>query len=387
MQAYYERHLNSQGPSDLTLQLTFVITICNILINLMAPLGQILVNRFKTRLTLFISVIICSAGLVLAGFSTKVLHLYLTQGVVYGIGCSIMFYIALTVVPKWFSERKGLALGVLSSGISIGGLAMPLIMEPLNSRLGAAWCFRILGFICFGLGMISCLLLSEKNVVKTNDDEKKHGENDVEKFSFKKIFNFGSVLKNPRFLLWVASEIFMETAFNVPIVFIPSYATYIGLTSSEGAVILSVCSGMNAVGRLCAGFAADFLGHVNVILIYTVIAGLSSLLVWMYATSFGMLMAFAVIFGFFGGAFITLTPTITLLVTGSEGFECGVSAFLVLSTVAQFGPNLASAVELTVHDTKPFDTYKYFTGVSYLLGASLLLIFKFSLNRNPLTKI
>lgn len=84
--------------------------------------------------------------------------MYLTHGVIYGIGSSILFYvriyfvtcdiaitkknffqIALSVVPLWFVKNRGIALGIISSGISIGGLVMPLIMEPLNTKLGAAW--------------------------------------------------------------------------------------------------------------------------------------------------------------------------------------------------------------------------------------------------------
>lgn len=52
---------------------------------------------------------------------------------------------------------------------------------------------------------------------------------------------------------------------------------------------------------------ADYVGHVNVVIIYTIISGLSCLLLWVYANTFGTLMAFAVVFGFFGGAFITLS--------------------------------------------------------------------------------
>lgn len=39
----------------------------------------------------------------------------------------------------WFVKNRGIALGIISSGISIGGLVMPLIMEPLNTMLGAGW--------------------------------------------------------------------------------------------------------------------------------------------------------------------------------------------------------------------------------------------------------
>lgn len=52
---------------------------------------------------------------------------------------------------------------------------------------------------------------------------------------------------------------------------------------------------------------ADYVGHVNIVIVYTIISGISCLLLWVYANTFGTLMAFATVFGFFGGAFITLS--------------------------------------------------------------------------------
>lgn len=58
---------------------------------------------------------------------------------------------------------------------------------------------------------------------------------------------------------------------------------------------------------LCFRFLADYVGHVNIIIIYSIISGLANLVIWSYANTFGTLMAFSIIFGFFGGAFITLS--------------------------------------------------------------------------------
>lgn len=70
-----------------------------------------------------------------------------------------------------------------------------------------------------------------------------------------------------------------------------------------------------------------------------------------------------------------------------EKFESGLSVFLVLTVISMFGPNLAGAIEGISGESHPFDSYKYFTGACYLAGAFLLLIFKFTLNRNPFIKI
>jgi hypothetical protein len=54
-------------------------------------------------------------------------------------------------------------------------------------------------------------------------------------------------------------------------------------------------------------FFADYLGHVNIIILYSIISGLANLVLWSYAKTFGSVIAFSIVFGFFGGAFITLS--------------------------------------------------------------------------------
>lgn len=83
----------------------------------------------------------------------------------------------------------------------------------------------------------------------------------------------------------------------------------------------------------------------------------------------------------------TKAPTITLLTTGYEKFDSGLSVFLVITVISMFGPNLAGAIEGSLGSNHPFDSYKYFTGGCYLAGAVLLIIFKLALNRNPFVKI
>jgi hypothetical protein len=74
MQDYYEQHLPNGKTHSVSFQLAFTGTIANVLINILGPASQMFVNYVSPRKALFISVILCSAGLVLAGFSTEVLN-------------------------------------------------------------------------------------------------------------------------------------------------------------------------------------------------------------------------------------------------------------------------------------------------------------------------
>ncbi|KAG0736776.1 hypothetical protein G6F57_004387 [Rhizopus arrhizus] len=343
----------SCDPTHLSLQLSFAQTIYNILINVLGPLSQLILSTLGPRNTLLVSVVISSLGLLLASFSTEVWHLYLTHGVVYGTGVSIMFYIALSIVPQYFSKHRGIALGLTSSGISIGGLVFPFIMDPLNSRFGANWCYRIMSLVCLVIGLLACCLLGIKKDANSNHT--------IKMPPLKETFDF-SVAKDWRYLLWCITDILLEAGYNTPAYFLPSYATHLGLSSYQGALILSVGSGLNAIGRTLSGLLADYIGHVNVVILYCTLSGLSCLLVWTFATNFETLLAFSIIYGFFGGAFITLTPAIIMLVTGYEKFETGISVFLVITVVSMFGPNLAGTIESSVKGIGPFESYKYFTG-------------------------
>jgi len=60
-----------------------------------------------------------AAGLIAASFATEVNHLIPTQGVVYAIGGSIVYFPTLLFIDEWFIQRKGLAYGVMWASYSI----------------------------------------------------------------------------------------------------------------------------------------------------------------------------------------------------------------------------------------------------------------------------
>lgn len=109
MQDYYEQHNFPKA----TVQLSFVGTIANICLNSLGPMAQLMLALLHIRVVLFIAVILCVLGLECASWGTEVKYiiekafhvvdfdsllqiwiLYITQGVLYGAGASIMFYVS-----------------------------------------------------------------------------------------------------------------------------------------------------------------------------------------------------------------------------------------------------------------------------------------------------
>lgn len=70
-----------------------------------------------------------TASLVGASCATAVNHLVWTQGLLYGVGGSLLYNPFIFYLDEWFVKRKGLAYGVAWAGTSFGGSIIPFLME------------------------------------------------------------------------------------------------------------------------------------------------------------------------------------------------------------------------------------------------------------------
>lgn len=132
-------------------------------------------------------------------------------------------------------------------------------------------------------------------------------------------------------------------------------------------------------------YMADYVGKLNTHIIFTLITALSNLLIWTFAFSYTSLMGYAIVFGFACGSYSTLMSPISAEILGMEKFPSGMSFLIMSNAIPVFGSNIASAIQSSV--ATPFLTYKMFTGVSFLVGAIILMILRFRLTKRLFVKI
>lgn len=73
----------------------------------------------------------------------QVWQLILLQGVGVGIGGGILYMPVIKLLPEWFSERRGLAGGIIFSGTGVGGFVFPFMLNTLLEKVGLRWTLRI----------------------------------------------------------------------------------------------------------------------------------------------------------------------------------------------------------------------------------------------------
>jgi len=101
----------------------------------MGPFAAAFMNRFGVRRMMLISLSIVIGGLLLSLGMTQLWQLVLLWGVVIGVGTGLTaMVLGATVATRWFSERRGLVMGLLSASTATGQLAfLPLLASMTGS--------------------------------------------------------------------------------------------------------------------------------------------------------------------------------------------------------------------------------------------------------------
>ncbi|KAG0164234.1 hypothetical protein DFQ30_010249 [Apophysomyces sp. BC1015] len=280
----------------------------------------------------------------------------------------------LAVTPQYFTRRRGLALGLVSSGAGIGGLIVPFIMSPINNSLGPAWSYRVMGFVCLVCDLVAVALVKEIKPVP----KKRMKLTDIVKFD---------VLKNMNFVLFCIGSDLALLGYFVPFFYLPCKSERNGMSFTQGTALIAVAATANSIGRIGAGIVGDRIGRINTNIILTILAGLSSFLIWSFAFTFGVMMAFSVVFGLFCGSYYALLSPIVATILGMEKFPSGLSLILITNVFSVFGPSISGGIEARTAAVQPYLAYKMFTGAAYLVGAIFLILLKFRMNKNPFAKI
>ena len=108
------------GASLPELQITFSILI--VVQTFLSPWQGVLIDRFGPRLLLSIGVLVTGLSWILAAQASSLTTLYLTYGLLGGVGTSIVYVGVIGHMVQWFPDKRGLATGLVAAGYGVGAL-------------------------------------------------------------------------------------------------------------------------------------------------------------------------------------------------------------------------------------------------------------------------
>lgn len=126
-----------------------------------SPLATICVRKYGTRATLSIGILLETLGLLCASWATQIWHLFLTQGLAFGLGMGFLFVASVSIVPQWFSKHRSFANSIAAAGSGIGGLTYSLATGAMIESIGLEWAFRVLAILAFVVNTICTIVVRD----------------------------------------------------------------------------------------------------------------------------------------------------------------------------------------------------------------------------------
>ncbi|KAG2179704.1 hypothetical protein INT44_006552 [Umbelopsis vinacea] len=331
----------------------------------------IIIQKLGYRGTMHIGTVLAPLGLICASFTTEFWQLYLTQGLMYGVGGALGFQPAMMIPAQYLRRNRSLAAGISICGSGVGGLCLNPVVSSFISKYGFRATLRYHGIIGLGIMIVGDLLCKPKYEMPRTTGRTKLIDT--------------SLLTTPMWLL-LGFSLLVPFGYLVPFYLAPMYAVSIGLAASQGALIVAVGSGVNAVSRVIFGSLADrYIGRLNVMFFLTFISGVSTMLIWPFAKSYGLLFFYFIVYSASAGVFQSVLPAITTELVGIEHLAHGMTMYFLAA-----GPGFLLGTPLAgqIFDASNYVTAIEFSGAITVLASMMALALRIKVGGyKPFTKV
>ncbi|KAE9964689.1 hypothetical protein BLS_008142 [Venturia inaequalis] len=290
-QEYYSTLPQFAGSKD---NIALIGTIAQGSCYLGAPFSAALTKRFPRyqRQIIWFAWPLCIGGLVAASYADTIGGLIATQGIMYGVGFITLTYPIISMINEYWIARKGMAFGLISAASGASGAVMPFIIQDLLARYGYKTTLRI---IAVAMAILTGPLLP---VFKGRLPPSERSQAAKTNWSF---------VRKPLFYIYAVSTLLYGLGVFFPLLYLPSYATSLGLSATQGALLLSTMSIFQVLGQFFFGYLSD--RNISVGILCSICMTISTTVVfstWGLAKSLPLLLIFSIIYGFFASAFSTL---------------------------------------------------------------------------------
>lgn len=295
----------------------------------------------------------------------------LFYGVVLAVGFGTVYVAIYAAIARWFRERRGLAMSILSVGFGVGALVGPPAADLLLQHL--TWTDGYLAFaVPLGglFGLATVLFRNEPAAIGAHPDgapappEMRSGAtNSSDRLAVR------DALANREFWLLSVGFLLSSYGFYALIVHFVPYVTSLGHSGTVAAGALGMIGGASVPARFGAGFASDYVGRKAILVASILVMGVA--LFGIVLTSNALVItALVVVFGVgFGGQNGLYSPLVAdVFAVSNVGRMIGLTS-VAFAVSGAAGPVASSALyALTGAYVVPF----LVAGVFTVVGAGLI---------------
>jgi MFS family permease len=342
---------------------TYMLITC-----LFAFFGGAALDRYGPRVVLFLMGLCTGASLLLSSRASAPWHLFFSYSLLLAMGTGAGFTIVATTTSRWFLRRRGLAMGIASSGEGLGiGIMAPAAMVCITSY-GWRTALVIMGVSAI---LVMCCM---SFLLKKDPAEMGLAPDGVKAPSLQRdpsgtapalvSITLGGAFRTRSFWCFFIIYFFLSFCFHLVTTHIVPHATDLGIAREKAALILTLIGTISSAGRLIFGALSDRIGRkLSVVLCALLQSAMLVLVAW--SRELWIFYVFAILYGFgFGGV-----STVTTALVGDTFGAVNLGAIMGAAVVgyalgAAAGPLVGGHV---------FDLTNDYL-IAFLIGAVAILV-------------
>ncbi|KUY49039.1 MULTISPECIES: oxalate/formate MFS antiporter [unclassified Burkholderia] len=287
------------------LQVTFSLLI--VLQTFFSPFQGKLIDRFGPRTLISIGTALSGLSWLFASHASSLSTLYLTYGIVGGLGTGIVYIGVVGLMVRWFPERRGFAAGAVAAGYGMGAIVTTF---PISASLQAHGVDTTLWMFGIGFAVVGFLAAQGLRVAPSAD-----GVAGLTAQSSTRNLSPSQMFKTPVFWLMFAMMTMMSTSGLMVTSQMAFFASDFGMTTAVVfgmaalPLALTIDRLTNGLTRPLFGWISDRYGRENTMFVAFGLEGIAMTL-WLLTRDNAVLFVLFSGLVFFGwGEIFSLFPS------------------------------------------------------------------------------
>ncbi|XP_074016409.1 monocarboxylate transporter 6 [Numenius arquata] len=363
------------------------------------PLCSILVKRFGCRFAVMLGGLLSGVGMVSSSFCKSISQLYLTAGLITGLGSCFSFQAGVTVLGYYFVRWRTLANAIASTGVSLGFTLWPLLSQYLLDEMGWRDTFLIFGGILLNCCVCGAVMRpvqltsgSPLQSPKPADEPGRRAEGaqlsngtsphpELQQQTrrtacfqmLQKYLAFDIFCQNKGYQIYTIGVTWMMMGFALPHVYLVPYAIQNGVEERKAALLISIIGFINIFIRPLTGLLSGhrvFTGRrIYLFSLAVLLCGLSNF-ICVISAEFSVLIIYCVILSIAMSGIGALLFQVLMDVVEMDRFSSALGLFTILESITLLiGPPLTG---LLVDITSDFH-YVFYNSSFFLISAALFM--------------